>query len=119
MPAIMKEEGDSVEEYDNIFGCILEIEAEYPGGAAAWQRFLNSNLRFPEDSSGNGISGTAVVKFAIDEEGNVTDVEAVSGSKVLSAEAVRVIKKSGKWTPGRRNGRHIKSYKTQPVIFRW
>jgi protein TonB len=80
---------------------------------------LNRNLRFPEDSGGNGISGTAVVKFAIDEEGNVTDVEAVSGSKVLSAEAARVIKKSGKWTPGRRNGRHIKSYKTQPVIFRW
>lgn len=121
MPSIMKEEddSDSTKEFDDVIGCNLVEEAEYPGGIVAWRRFLNRNLRFPEDSSSNGLQGTVVVKFIIDEEGNVTNVEAVSGSKVLGEEAVRVIKKSGKWTPGRQlsNGRHIKSYKRQPIMF--
>ena len=105
---------------DVVFMCNLEKEAEYPGGAAAWNRFLNKNLKFPTDSSGNGIAGTVVVKFFIDEDGKVCDVEAVSGPAVLGEEAVRVIKKSRKWIPGKlyKNGRHIKSYKKQPVIFR-
>lgn len=108
------------DESDAAFFCDLEEEAEYPGGGAAWNSFLNKNLKFPTDSSGNEIVGTVVVKFFIDEYGNVCDVEAVSGPAILVAEAVRVIKKSRKWTPGKiyKNGRHIKSYKTQPIIFR-
>ena len=120
MPAIGKEEdSNNVKEDDKILGCVLESEAEYPGGTAAWQRFLSKNLKFPTDSSGNGIEGTVVVKFFIDEAGNVCDVEAVRGPMVLGAEAVRVIKKSRTWTPAKRysNDRPIKSYKTQPVIF--
>lgn len=108
------------DDIDGVFMCNLEREAEYPGGAAAWSRFLNKNLKFPTDSSGNAIVGTVKVKFLIDEDGNVCDVEAVNGPKILGAEAVRVIKKSRKWKPGYlyKNGRHIKSYKTQPFIFR-
>ena len=92
------------------------IEAEYPGGAAAWQRFLNKNLRYPEEAIDNEIQGSVVVQFVVDEEGNVSDVEAASGPQALSAEAVRVIKKSGKWTPAIQNGRYVKSIKRQPFI---
>jgi periplasmic protein TonB len=31
---------------------------------------------------------------------------------------VRVIKKSGKWTPAIQNGNPVRSYKKQPIIFR-
>ncbi|MFL5748594.1 MAG: energy transducer TonB, partial [Niastella sp.] len=47
-----------------------------------------------------------------------SDVEAISGPNELRAEAVRVIKKSGKWTPAVQNGRQVKSYKKQPIVFR-
>ena len=53
----------------------------------------------------------------VDKEGNVSGVEAVSGPEELRAEAVRVIKKSGKWTPAIQQGRQVKSYKRQPVKF--
>jgi periplasmic protein TonB len=108
------------DEIDIACMCNLEKEAEYPGGTAAWLRFLNKNLRFPADSGGKRISGVVRVNFTIDEYGNVCNVEAVSGAKILGAEAVRVIKKSGKWKPAMlyKNGRHIKSYKTQPIVFR-
>lgn len=96
----------------------VEIESEYPGGITAWQRFLNRNLHYPQDAVDNEIQGTVVVQFIVDKEGNVSDVEAVSGPPELKAEAVRVIKKSGKWTPAIQNGRKVKSYKKQPIGFR-
>jgi len=46
-------------------------------------------------------------------------VEAISGPEELRAEAVRVIKKSGKWTPAVQNGRQVKSYKKQPIVSVW
>lgn len=107
------------EDYDKTFTKV-EIESQFPGGSAAWLRYLNKNLRYPDDAVNNEIQGTVVVQFIVDKEGNVSDVEAVSGpdNGGLRDEAVRVIKKSGKWTPAVQNGRQVKSYKKQPIVFK-
>lgn len=105
------------EDWDKTFTKV-EIESEYPGGAAAWQRYLNRNLRYPQEAIDNEVQGAVVVQFIVDKEGNVSDVEAISGPNELRSEAVRVIKKSGKWTPAVQNGRQVKSYKKQPIVFR-
>ncbi len=105
------------EDWDKTFTKV-EIESEYPGGPAAWQRYLNRNLRYPQDAIDNEIQGTVVVQFIVDKEGVVSEVQAISGPKELQDEAVRVIKKSGKWTPAVQNGRQVKSYKKQPIVFR-
>ena len=105
------------EDWDKTFTKV-EIESEYPGGASAWQRYLNKNLRYPQDAIDNEIQGTVVVQFIVDKGGNVSEVEAISGPKELRDEAVRVIKKSGSWTPAVQNGRQVKSYKKQPIVFR-
>jgi protein TonB len=98
----------------------VEFEAQFPGGLAAWARYLNKSLRYPEDAQNREIQGTVVVQFVVDREGNVSDVQAISGPEQggLREEAVRVIRKSGKWTPGNQNGKGVKSYKRQPVTFR-
>jgi len=90
----------------------VQIESSYPGGVESWKRFLIKNFRADE------VSGTVIVKFIVDKEGNVSDVEAISGPDELKAEAVRVIKKSGKWTPAIQNGRKVNSYKRQPIVVR-
>jgi len=107
------------EDYDKTFTKV-EIESEYPGGSAAWLRFLNKNLRYPEEAVNNEIQGTVIVQFIVDKEGNVSDVQAVSGPEAggLREEAMRVIKRSGRWTPAIQNGRNVKSYKKQPVGFK-
>lgn len=105
------------EDWDKTFTKV-EIESSYPGGAAAWQRYLNKSLRYPQEAQDNEIQGAVVIQFIVDKEGNVSDVEAVSGPKELHEEAIRVIKKSGKWTPAVQNGRQVKSYKKQPIVFR-
>ena len=98
----------------------VEIESSYPGGGPAWLRFLNKNLHYPDDAQNNEIQGVVVVQFIVDDKGNVSDVQAISGPDKggLREEAVRAIRKSGLWTPAIQNGRQVKSYKRQPITFK-
>jgi protein TonB len=98
----------------------VEIESTYPTGAEGWRRFLNKNLHYPDDAQNNEIQGVVMVQFIVDEKGNVSNVQAVSGPEQggLREEAVRVIKKSGNWTAAIQNGRQVKSYKRQPITFK-
>ena len=107
------------EDYDQVFTKV-EIESEFPGGAAAWLRYLNKNLRYPDDAVNNEIQGAVVVQFIVDRDGTVSNVEVLSGpaNGGLREEAIRVIKKSGKWTPAIQNGHQVKSYKKQPIVFK-
>ncbi len=93
----------------------VEIESTYPGGAPAWQRFLLKNFRAPELTVDEPTTATVVVRFIVDKEGKVSDVEAISGPEILRKEALRVIRLSGKWIPAIQNGRQVKSYKQQPI----
>ncbi|OQP51099.1 energy transducer TonB [Niastella yeongjuensis] len=111
------EKPQKADEEDDGIRLKVEIESEYPGGVAAWQRFLKKNLNYPQIAIDNEVQGAVVVQFIVDKEGNVSDVQAVSGPEELRAEAVRVIRKSGKWTPAIQNGHRVKSYKKQPIGF--
>lgn len=107
------------EDWEKIF-IGVQVESEYPGGISSWQRYLNRSFRYPQEAIDDGITGVVVVQFIVDKEGNVSDVEAISGPEKggLREEAVRVIKKSGKWIPAMQNGRQVKSYKKQPIVFK-
>ena len=104
---------------DSIF-LKVEIESTYPGGTPAWARFLNKNLAasYPEEAIQNRIQGVVVIQFIVDREGNVSNVEAISGPQELREPAVKVIRKSGKWNPAQQNTMKVKSYKRQPVVFK-
>jgi protein TonB len=104
-------------DYDKTFTKV-EIESDYVGGPAAWLRYLHKNLNYPEEAQTSEIQGDVVVQFIVDKEGNVSDVTAISGPTELRDEAVRVIRKSGKWKPAIQNGRQVKSFKNQPIKFR-
>ncbi|MDH7463470.1 TonB family protein [Chitinophagaceae bacterium 26-R-25] len=93
-------------------------DAEFPGGAPGWARFISKNLNYPKSAIKNHVQGVVVVKFIVDVNGNISDVMAIEGPDELRAEAVRVVKKSPKWTPAQKNGKAAKSYKRQPITFR-
>ena len=93
-----------------------EITAAYPGGPIAWKRYLDKNL---DNSFASAIQGaeTVVVQFIVDAKGNVSNVKAISGPPGRFKEAERLVKKSGRWTPGVQGGRQVKSYTTISVLF--
>jgi hypothetical protein len=98
----------------------VEVEASYPGGSHAWLLYLNHNLHYPDDAVNNEIMGTVVVQFIVNTDSTITDVQAISGPKKggLREESVRVITLSGKWVPAMENGRLVRSYKKQPLVFK-
>lgn len=96
----------------------VEIPSSYSGGPKAWARFLNKTFVYPQNAVDNRIQGTVIIKFIVDQAGNASNIEAVTGPDELRAEAIRVIKKSGKWNPAIQNGRMVKSYKQQPIVFK-
>jgi len=93
-------------------------DAEYKGGAAAWLQFLNANCKYPEEAVNGEISGTVKVKFVVEKDGTVSNVEALSGPDILQKEAIRVIRTSGQWEAMTLNGHTVRSYKIQPIVFR-
>jgi protein TonB len=97
-----------------------QIEASYPGGQMAWARFLNRTLRYPNEGVFNNIQGIVLVQFIVDKKGNTSDIKALIGpeSGGLREEAVRVVKKSGKWVPAVQKGRQVNAYKRQVIVFK-
>lgn len=84
-----------------------------------FSQWVNSKLVYPEDSRMVGSEGTVRLRFIIDLNGEVTDLEVVdsSGDPALDAEAFRVVFSSPKWQPGLLNGKPVKARLTFPVKF--
>ncbi|MEO6136246.1 MAG: energy transducer TonB [Ginsengibacter sp.] len=103
------------EDPDKIFTKV-EIEASFPGGPSAWQKYVTRAIMAEQDEFGEGDFGTCVVKFIVDKNGTVSDVVATTmkGTK-LAEVAVNAIRKGPKWTPAQQNGRMVNAYRLQPV----
>jgi len=84
-----------------------------------FSQWVNSKLVYPEDSRMVGSEGTVRLRFIIDRNGEVTDLEVIdsSGDPALDAEAYRVVFSSPKWQPGLLNGKPVKARLTFPVKF--
>ena len=96
--------------------------ADYPGGTEAWLRYLLKNLdghqALAEMRRKRVQEQTAVVQFVVCANGTICKVQVVN--KVLpyaEREALRVIKKAGKWTPAQKDGMEVKSFKQQTITF--
>ncbi len=65
----------------------------YPGGQEAFKKFIQDNLKYPEEAIKNKIEGTVVAKYKIDYKGKVSDIKILKGIGYgCDEEAIRVIK---------------------------
>ncbi len=107
------------EDYDKIYS-IVEIPAEFPGGQAGWQRYLERSLNRDLPAQNGAPVGQYVVKvsFIVDKNGNISDVKAENDPGYGTAdEAVRVIKKGPNWKPAIQNGRNVNYRHIQNIVF--
>jgi|TARA_B100000900_G_scaffold18798_1_gene14735 protein TonB len=106
------------EEVDEIF-TIVEDQPAFPGGNAAFYKFVASNMTYPAQARRMGIEGRVFVQFVVDKDGAVTEVKAVKGIGAgCDREAERVLNSSPKWTPGKQRGRSVKVRMVLPIIFK-
>lgn len=89
----------------------VDLKPEYPGGAAAWGRFVNRNFR--EENIGTVDNCNVKIKMIITAEGEIVKVVALHGDaevkepNELEKEVVRMVRKSGRWTPGVCQGQQV------------
>ncbi len=95
----------------------VEIDASYVGD---WKKFLERNLtgEVPVDNGAVPGTYTVIIQFIVDAGGNVSDIKPLTSFGYgMEQEAMRVIKKSGKWNPARQNSQLVKAYRKQPITF--
>ncbi|WP_462266632.1 energy transducer TonB [Mucilaginibacter sp.] len=96
----------------------VEVQAEPVGGMQKFYDYMGKNTRYPAVDRENGTQGRVVVTFVVERDGSVTDVKSLRGpSQSLQDEAIRAIKAYPKWTPGRQNGKSVRSQFTIPISY--
>ena len=82
-------------------------------------KFLQENVKYPEDAAKNKIQGRVVVEFVVDKEGNIKDPTIMrSAYPSLDAEALRVVKSMPRWTPGYQDGQPVNVKYALPIVFK-
>jgi len=91
---------------------------EYPAGFAGIKKFIDDNLRYPDEDKKNNIKGKVYVQFIVERDGHVSNAHAISGpSETLKAEGERVVRQLSNWQPGFVNNKPVRVVYTLPVNF--
>lgn len=97
----------------------VDVQAMFKGGMDAWYGYLNKNLKYPSQAKRMGIEGMVIVRFVVNTDGSIQDIELVrtigGGCDEMAKE---VIENSPNWNPGRIGGRAVRSRMTMPIRFR-
>lgn len=106
----------------------VDVMPSFAGGVDAWRGFLQHNLDANEVSHDEesmekyGSRQSVRVQFVVCEDGSLCNFSIVNTQNVSEAaarEAIRVMKKSPNWKPGKLNGRNVKVYFIQPIVFQF
>ena len=115
---IVFEEAPEEEAVEEVF-TIVEDQPEFPGGMAAFYKYVGDNMDYPSQARRMGIEGRVYVQFVVDKDGTVTEVKAVKGIGAgCDEEAERVLRESPKFKPGKQRGRAVKVRMVLPIIFK-
>lgn len=118
-PAVVEEpKPEPVVEQKTYTMAEVGVQPSFPGGDAAMYAWLSKNLQYPPIAQENGIQGTVVVSFTVGADGSIKNIKVARGKDpALDKEAVRVVSKMPKWSPGKQNGQNVPVSYTLPVKF--
>lgn len=101
---------------DQVF-TVVEQMPEFPGGELALLKYLGS-IPYPAIAKENDIEGSVYIRFVIEKNGSVSNVEVAKGSdKILNEAAVEHVKKMPSWKAGKQNGKEVKVQYIVPIKF--
>jgi len=97
---------------------IVEDQPSFPGGISGFYKYVSDNIEYPDIAKRLDISGRVYVRFVIEKDGSITDINVVKGiGGGCDEEAVRVLEGCPKWIPGKQRGRNVRVYMTVPILF--
>jgi len=102
---------------DEIF-TIVENFPRPQGGMKAFNEYLYTSIKYPNFALRMGISGRVFLKFIVERDGSLTDIEVVKGiGGGCDKEAVRVLSEAPAWEPGKQRGQAVRVSMILPVTF--
>ncbi|WJS94862.1 energy transducer TonB [Flavobacterium johnsoniae] len=91
----------------------LEILPSFPGGKDALDRFIKENYKNPKDKT---LKGNVYLTFIIEKDGSLSDIKVLRDIGFgTGAEAIRVLKTSPKWIPGKQNNIVVRTLYSLPI----
>ncbi|MEL6536687.1 MAG: energy transducer TonB [Bacteroidota bacterium] len=97
---------------------IVEHQAEYPGGVNSLLKYLAENIKYPSQARRMNIQGRVFVKFIVEKDGSISQVQVERGIGAGCDEAaVEAIKNMPHWSPGRQRGVAVRQWMHIPVNF--
>ena len=105
---------DVVQEDNSVYSTAgIEVQPEFQGGMDKFYKYVGNNYVTPEDLEANG---KVYVTFVVEKDGSLTDIKVIRDIGFgTGAEAVRVLKRSPKWTPGEQNGKKVRVQYSLPI----
>lgn len=101
---------------------VLSVEEmpKFKGGdIASFRAWVQHYIRRPKETKKEDIAGRVLLSFIVERDGSLSNIEVIqSVNQYLSEEAIRVIKTSPKWTPGRHQGKLMRVKYIVPIDFR-
>ena len=99
----------------------VQIQASFPGGMPAFSKYLYRNLNANVPSENGAPAGKYTVYLLFDvsrHDGALSEIRAENDPGYgMVDEAIRVLKKSPKWTPAENNGRKVNMHYRLPIVF--
>ncbi|UJH68350.1 energy transducer TonB [Allomuricauda sp. SCSIO 65647] len=121
-------EVEEVEEDISVPFAVIEDVPIFPGCEGAkdkkscfqemMQKHIRKNFRYPEIAQEMGVQGRVNVIFVIQKDGSIGNIRMRGPDKNLEAEALRIIQKLPKMTPGKQRGRPVKVPFSIPITFK-
>lgn len=104
---------------DTIFTTV-DSEAMFPGGMLGWRAYTKKNLRGQVPIENNAKPGNynVRIRFTVNQDGTTNHFEKLTSfGHGMEHEVIRVIELGPKWIPASKEGKIVKSYKEQEMVF--
>ena len=111
-------ESEEIEE-DAPFLSAEEMPSFMGGDLGTFRTWVTERFKYPAIAQENGIQGRVILQFVIEKDGSLSNVQVLqTADAILSDEAVRVVKSSPKWSPGKQRNMPVRIKYTLPIEFR-
>ena len=106
-------------EDDQPFVRVEQMPSFMGGDLTTFRNWVMQQVRYPQIAQDKNITGRVMLQFVIERDGSLTNIKVIqTPDSTLSDEAIRVLKTSPKWTPGRQSNKPARVMYTLPVEFR-
>lgn len=99
----------------------LVVEAQFDCNGKSLPEIVVESLQYPESAKKDGAEGTVIVRFAVEKDGSVKDIEVVRGFRVdCDSVAIDCVRQyvAPYWRPATFNGKPARSIFYLPIQFR-